>query len=77
MQGAAPCSRVSLMTSKHRITVNLTDDEYDRLENLAEKSKVSKAWLGRHAISSLLDRADKNDDQMPLPLPLARQRRGA
>lgn len=65
------------MTSKHRITVNLTDDEYDRLENLAEKSKVSKAWLGRHAISSLLDRADKNDDQMPLPLPLARQRRGA
>ena len=75
MQGAAPCSRVSPMTSKHRITVNLTDDEYDRLENLAEKSKVSKAWLGRHAISSLLDRADKNDDQMPLPL--ARQRRGA
>lgn len=63
------------MTSKHRITVNLSDDEYDRLGELAEKSKVSKAWLGRHAISSLLDRSENNEDQMPLPL--TRQRRGA
>lgn len=63
------------MTSKHRITVNLSDDEYDALELLAEKSKVSKAWLGRHAISSLLERAQNDENQMPLPL--TRQRRGA
>lgn len=63
------------MTSKHRITVNLSDDEYGRLEELAEKSKVSKAWLGRHAISSLLERAQNDEQQMPLPL--VRQRGGA
>lgn len=63
------------MTSKHRLTVNLSDDEYDALEQLAEKSKVSKAWLGRHAISSLLESAQNDENQMPLPL--SRQRRGA
>ncbi len=56
------------MTSKHRLTVNLTDEEADALAELAEKSKVSKAWLGRHAICSLLERAQNDDGQIPLPL---------
>ena len=63
------------MTSKHRITVNLSDGEYAALGELAEKSKVSLAWLGRHAISTLLERAENDEDQMPLPLSQS-QRRG-
>jgi predicted transcriptional regulator len=63
------------MTSKHRITVNLSDNELDRLKGLADKSKVSKAWLGRYAISALLDRADNDHDQF-LPS-LAQKRRSA
>lgn len=59
------------MTSKHRLTVNLTDEEADALAELAEKSKVSKAWLGRHAICSLLERAQNDDGQIPLPLTIA------
>lgn len=59
------------MTSKHRLTVNLSDEEADALADLAEKSKVSKAWLGRHAICSLLERAQDDDGQIPLPLAAA------
>ena len=71
MQSAAPCSKVKqIMPSKNRITVNLSDDEFSALGELAERSKVSKAWLGRHAITSLLERA--HDDEQQLPLPLAR-----
>lgn len=66
---AALCGKVmEAMSSKNRITVNLSDDEYQALGELAERSKVSKAWLGRHAISSLLERADKDGQQLPLPL---------
>ncbi|GGF81927.1 hypothetical protein GCM10011402_38190 [Paracoccus acridae] len=56
------------MTSKHRLTVNLSDEEADALAMLAGKSKVSKAWLGRHAICVFLERAQDNSDQIPLPL---------
>jgi len=56
------------MSSKHRVTVNLSDDEYSALAQLASSSKVSKAWLGRHAISSLLERAGNDQQQLPLPL---------
>lgn len=67
MQGAALCSE-GTMTSKNRITVNLTDQEAQALEQLAEKSRVSKAWLGRHAICSLIENAERGDYQLPLPL---------
>jgi predicted transcriptional regulator len=56
------------MTSKHRITVNLSDDEAEALSELAEKSRVSKAWLGRHAICSLIERTKEGDYQLPLLL---------
>lgn len=56
------------MASKNRLTVNLSDDEADALARLAEKSKVSKAWLGRHAISTLIDSAKRDELQFPLPL---------
>ncbi len=56
------------MTSKNRLTVNLSDDEQSALEALAARSKVSKAWVARHAISELLDRAARDEIQLPLPL---------
>ena len=62
------------MNCKNRITVNLSDDEFSALGELAEKSKVSKAWLGRHAISSLLEKANNGLEQLPLPLNAVQQK---
>ena len=60
-QSAALCSKVKQsMPSKNRVTVNLSDDEFSALGQLAERSKVSKAWLGRHAIAALLERAESD-----------------
>ncbi|MGK2957234.1 MAG: ribbon-helix-helix domain-containing protein [Acidimicrobiales bacterium] len=56
------------MSSKNRITVNLSDDEFEALSELAKRTRVSKAWLGRQAITTLLEQAQKNADQMPLQL---------
>lgn len=56
------------MSSKNRVTVNLSDDEYVAFGELAERSKVKKAWLGRYAISALLQRAQNDEQQLPLPL---------
>lgn len=63
------------MSSKNRVTVNLSDDEFAALGALSEQSRVSKAWIGRQAISTLLERTQDNDDQMPLPLAQARRGR--
>lgn len=69
MQSAALCGKVRQpMPSKNRITVNLSEDEYAAFDRLAARSKVSKAWLGRHAISSLIERTDGDEQQLPLPL---------
>ena len=56
------------MPSKNRITVNLSEDEYAAFDQLAAQSKVSKAWLGRYAISSLIERTDGDEQQLKLPL---------
>ncbi len=56
------------MASKNRLTVNLSDQEFSALVDLAEKAKVSKAWLGRKAIRELLERAQSEGQQLPLPL---------
>lgn len=56
------------MTSKNRLTVNLSDDEAYALSQIAKKSKVSKSWLGRRAICALLERAKEDDVQLPLSL---------
>ncbi|GAB3592047.1 ribbon-helix-helix domain-containing protein [Acetobacter peroxydans] len=55
------------MSSKNRVTVNLSDEEAAQLAELAERLKVSKAWIGRHAICSLLERDQKGDQQISLP----------
>lgn len=56
------------MSSKNKVTVNLSDDEFDSLNRLAAQSKVSKAWLVRHALCDLLAAAKKDDQQLSLPL---------
>lgn len=48
------------MTAKHRITVNLDDDEYGALLRMAEQTDRSLAWLGRRAICDLLEQHEKD-----------------
>ena len=42
------------MTAKNRVTINLTDEEYTALQQLAADEDRSMAWLGRQAIKSFL-----------------------
>ena len=67
---AAVCSnyRGGVMTSKARITINITDAEYAALSDMKEQCQVSIAWLGRRAITELLEKYRKNPKQMVLPL---------
>jgi len=62
------------MTSKNRITVNLSDAEYSALDQFAGRLKVSKAWLGRHAIAKLLELVEQDETQLMLPLAELKQR---
>lgn len=77
-QGAALCCKVRMaMASKNRLTVNLSEQEFSALVNLAARSKVSKAWLGRQAIADLLERTKEDHEQLPLPLSATRRGREA
>lgn len=49
------------MASKHRISVTLSDREYQKLSSLAEQYKVSMAWLGRKSIEGLLEKLDNEE----------------
>jgi hypothetical protein len=62
-----PQGGIVVTPSMSRVTVNLTDEEAIQLTKLAEQSKVSLVWLGRRAISSLLERARNDENQAPLP----------
>jgi predicted transcriptional regulator len=53
------------MASKNRVTVNLSDDEAAQLAELADRERVSKAWLGRRAIRDLLDSPQTHDQGTP------------
>lgn len=44
------------ISAKNRITVNLEDDEYQALQQIAARVDRSLAWLGRRAIRDLLQR---------------------
>ena len=54
------------MDSKYRLSVNLSTDEHLELAVLAENTRVSKAWLGRHAIAEFLERYREGKLQLPL-----------
>lgn len=53
------------MASKYRVSINLTESEYRELAAVAEKSRVSMAWLGREAVIQLLDRSKTEEPKAP------------
>ncbi|MDE0273293.1 MAG: ribbon-helix-helix domain-containing protein [Gammaproteobacteria bacterium] len=61
------------VASKHRVSVNLSPDEHRELAALAESARVSKAWLGRRAITEFLERSRDGQLQLPLNLVQAHQ----
>lgn len=79
-KSAAPCSILHLagfrsMPSKHRVSVNLSADEHRELAALAERTRISKAWLARQAIVEFLERQRTAELQLPLNLPRAQKGR--
>jgi hypothetical protein len=53
-------------TTKHRLAVNLDDQEFAALADMADKHDVSLAWLGRQAVLEFIERY--RNEQLPLPL---------
>lgn len=60
------------MAANHRVTVNLDAPEYSQLSALADKHRISLAWLGRRAIVEFLERNEREEPQFPLRLPSQR-----
>ena len=56
------------MAAKHRVSVNLAEVEYHELSLMADKYRVSMAWLSRQAITDFLERYRDEDLQLPLAL---------
>ncbi|MDE0461738.1 MAG: ribbon-helix-helix domain-containing protein [Caldilineaceae bacterium] len=63
------------MPAKTRFSVSLNVNEYAELATMAEKHRVSMAWLVRNAVAEFLDRYRKEETQLPLRLtPVGSQR---
>jgi len=56
------------MASKYRISVSLSEREYQELSSLSEQCGVSMAWFGRKAIEELLKNLENDELQFPLRL---------
>lgn len=56
------------MPSTHRLSVNLSPEEYREIAALAEASRVSRAWIGRQALIEFLERYREQEFQLPLDL---------
>ena len=56
------------MPSKHRLTVNLSLEEFTELAGLSEASRLSRAWIVRQAVLEFLERHKTNGIQLPLGL---------
>ncbi len=52
----------------HRISVSLTNQEYADLQEVAEKHRVSLAWVGRQAISEFLSNHRNKENKTLLPI---------
>ena len=59
------------MPSTHRLSVNLSPEEHREIAELAETSRVSKAWIGRQAVIEFLERY-RDEETLQLPLDLRR-----
>jgi predicted transcriptional regulator len=55
-------------TSRHRIAINLADEEFTELDALAKKHDVSLSWIGRKAVLEFITRY--RGEQLSLPLRL-------
>lgn len=64
-----------IVTAKHRVSVNLAEDEYRELAALSDKHRVSMAWLSRQAIIEFLERYQNEELQLPLRLTPGRSKR--
>ncbi|CAG9190893.1 ribbon-helix-helix domain-containing protein [Burkholderia vietnamiensis] len=53
-----------------RTSVLLSEDQHARLNEIANKSDVSVAWIIRQAVQQFLDRTA--NEQMPLPIRIVR-----
>ena len=60
------------MTAKSRFSVALDEREYSELATMAERHRVSMAWLVRNAIGEFLGRYRDEDRQLPLLLTASR-----
>lgn len=63
------------MTAKTRFSVALDENEYAELAAIAERHRVSMAWLVRHAVTEFLDDYRIDDPQLPLGLTATRRDR--
>ena len=63
------------MVAKTRFSVALDEQEYAELSAIAEKHRVSMAWLVRHAVTEFLERHKSEQLQLPLPLTGAQSER--
>ncbi len=61
------------MASKHRLTVNLAESEYVKLNAIAKLHRISLARLGREALIEFLDQYEEDGIQLPLLSPRLRQ----
>ena len=59
------------MASKTRFSVALEDQEYTALAGMAEKHRVSMAWLIRQAVADFLERYHDEGTQLPLRLTIS------
>lgn len=66
------------MAAKTRFSVALDEQEYAELALMAERHRVSMAWLVRYAVTEFLNGYRAEDPQIPLRLaPTLPQRRNA
>ncbi len=63
------------MTAKTRFSVALDEQEYAELAGIAERHRISMAWLVRHAVTEFLDDYRIDDPQLPLGLTVTRRDR--
>lgn len=64
-----------MTTAKTRFSVALDNHEYDELAIMAERHRVSMAWLVRNAVGEFLSRYRHEDRQLPLLLTTRRSDR--
>ena len=81
LKSAALCAQLShgahlAMPSKHRVSVNLSPEEYRDIAALAEHARVSKAWIGRQALIEFVERYRNRDLQLPLDIGRTSSRKG-